>query len=287
MMLWVVLPAYNECESLPRLLPRLDEALRAEGIAYRLVVVDDGSDDVTPSVLSGFAGRLPMEVVTHWFNRGLGETERDGLEHVAVRCEPDDIIVRLEGDDTHDPAYLLHLVRKLAEGYDVVSTSRFRPGGGQIGVSRYRATISRGANLFMKALFRIPGVRDYSCGYRAYRASVIQDALRIYGNLFIQLKGLGFTSTLEILVKLHLLGCRFVEVPFVLRYDRKPGASKMVTNVTTLGYVVMAILYYWPFGGWLSRYRGLAHLYRQNRDLAIERFGRGRLPRQSASGISL
>lgn len=286
-MIWVILPAYNEEASLPKLLPKLDAKMREHSLAYRLVVVDDGSRDQTSEILEDFAGRLPMDVVTHPINRGLGETERDGFEFVAWRCAEDDVIVRVEGDDTHDPQYVLTLIEKLAQGYDVVNTSRFQPGGAQIGVSGYRAFISRGANLFMKALFQVPNVRDFSCGFRAYRARVIQDALAVFGNNFIQLRGLGFTSTLEMVVKLHLLGCRCAEVPFVLRYDQKESPSKMVGSITTIGYLTMAFLYHWPFGGWLSQYRDLRTIYRSNREEALARFARELGRRRTASEIGL
>ncbi|MCP4710951.1 MAG: hypothetical protein GY869_20195, partial [Planctomycetes bacterium] len=219
--------------------------------------------------------------------RGLGETERDGFEFVSARCCPNDIIVRVEGDDTHDPEYIFSLLAKIEQGYDVVNTSRFQPGGGQRGVDSYRALISRAANMFMQLVFPIAGVHDYSCGYRAYRGRVIQDAIRIYENNFIQLRGLGFTSTLETIVKLHLLGCRFAEVPFVLRYDQKESSSKMVGSITTLGYLIMAILYYWPLGGWLSQYRGLPKLYQQDPEQAIKRFALHSLRRRRVSQISL
>jgi len=192
----------------------------------------------------------------------------------------------VEADDTHEPDYIFSLISKLEEGYDVVNTSRFQPGGGQLGVDRFRTLISRAANLFMQSVFRIPGTRDYSCGYRAYRAQVIKDALQVFGNNFIQLRGLGFTSTLEMIVKLNLLGCRFAEVPFVLRYDQKQGGSKMVSSITTLGYFIMAFLYYWPFGGWLSQYRRLSKLYKQDRQQALEQFNLYVLHRRSASRIS-
>ena len=285
-MIWIFLPAYNEEASLPKLLPKLD-ALRNHHLSYRLVIVDDGSTDKTAEILADYAQHLPLDVLTHPLNRGLGETERDGFEFVSTLCHPNDIIVRIEGDDTHDPEYIFSLVEKLEEGYDVVNTSRFQPGGGQVGVSAYRASISRMANMFMQLIFPISGVRDYSCGYRAYRGRVIQDAIQIYGNNFIQLKGLGFTSTLEIIVKLHLLGCRFAEVPFVLRYDQKESNSKMISSVTTLGYLIMAILHYWPFGGWVSQYRGLRKLYRQDPQQAIKNFSLRSLSRRRVSQISL
>src|SRR5262249_20864711 len=62
------------------------------------------------------------------------------------------------------------------------------------------------------------------------------------------------------------------EVPFVLRYDQKASASKMVSSITAFGYLTMAILYHWPFGGWKSQYRGLASLYRTSREDALAAF---------------
>lgn len=284
-MIWIVLPAYNEEQALPKLLPKLDQALRDRGSDHRIVVVDDGSDDGTAAILEQLKATLPLDVVTHALNRGLGETERDGFEYVAARCAPNDVIVRVEGDDTHDPAYIFVLLEKLSTGFDVVNTSRFQPGGGQRGVDGYRAFISRCANLFMKVVFPIAGLHDFSCGFRAYRASVIRDAVRIFGDEFVQLRGMGFTSTLEMVVKLDLLGCRFAEVPFVLRYDLKQSGSKMVGSITTVGYLLMALLCHWPFGGWRNRYRGLAALYRQDPEAAVARFNRrARRQRSAAAG---
>lgn len=271
-MIWAVLPAFNEEASLEKLLTQLDATLRRHDERYRLVVVDDGSRDATAEILERLAAAFPLDVITHPINRGLGESERDGFEFVAARCASDDVIVRVEGDDTHDPEYIFALIERLNAGADVVNTSRFQPGGGQLGVDGYRAFISRCANLFMQQVFPIRNVRDFSCGFRAYRARVIKDAIRIFGDNFIQLRGLGFTSTLEMIVKLNLLGCRFAEVPFVLRYDQKRSPSKMVSSTTTIGYLLMAVLYHWPFAGWRSVYRGLDVTYRQDAERAVSKY---------------
>jgi dolichol-phosphate mannosyltransferase len=156
----------------------------------------------------------------------------------------------MDCDDTHEPNVMASMIAKLDEGYDVVIASRFQPGGGQRGVDGRRAWISRLANLFMKLFFPIPNVREYSCGFRAYRAATIQNAIKFWGNDFISLKGLGFTGTLEKLIKLNVLGARITEVPFVLRYDQKHSRSQMIFSLTTLGYLTMTVLYYWPWGGW-------------------------------------
>ena len=70
--------------------------------------------------------------------------------------------------------------------------------------------------MFMKFFFPIKGLKEYSCGYRAYRGGIIKTAVQFYGNDFIQLKGFGFTCTLEVIVKLSLLSAKFSEIPFVL-----------------------------------------------------------------------
>jgi len=251
-MIIVLLPAFNEEESLPGLMPKLQETLASMNEEYRIVVCNDGSSDNTKAMLDFYAKELPIEVVQHKINRGLGESSRDLFERASEIANAGDVIVRLDCDDTHEPKYIPAIVEKVRSGYDVVIASRFEPGGGQMGVTGYRAFISRCANLFMKLFFPIANLKEYSCGFRGYRAETVKEAIAFYGNNFIQLKGLGFTCTLEKLVKLKLIGAKFGEVPFLLRYDQKQSDSKMVSSITTLGYLVMTILYHWPWGGWRS-----------------------------------
>jgi dolichol-phosphate mannosyltransferase len=254
-MIVILLPAYNEEKSLPRLMPKLKTTLTNFDEDYKIVVCNDGSKDKTQELLEEYARNMPVEIIRHKINRGLGESSRDLFERASRITKIGDVIVRLDCDDTHEPEFIPSIVAKVREGNDVVIASRFVPGGGQLGVSPYRAFISRGANLFMKFFFPIPGLREYSCGFRGYRAEKIKEAINFYGNNFIQLKGLGFTCTLEKLVKLNLIGAKFGEVPFMLRYDQKQSDSKMVSSITTLGYLVMTLLYHWPWGGWRTAIR--------------------------------
>jgi dolichol-phosphate mannosyltransferase len=253
-MILVLLPAYNEEKSLPPLFPKLRSVLTDIEGGYLIVVCDDGSTDQTGKLLEDYAKTMPIKILSHNINRGLGETMRDLFEYAAVHVQAGDVIIRMDCDDTHEPNIIAKMIKKLRQDCDVVIASRFEPGGGQHGLDGYRTAISRAANLFMRIFFPIKGVKEYSCGFRAYRAEAIQRAVNFYGNNFIQLKGLGFTCTLEKLIKLNILGMRFGEVPFELRYDQKVSESKMVSSVTTLGYLVMTLLYHWPWGGWRTRY---------------------------------
>jgi dolichol-phosphate mannosyltransferase len=246
-MIYVLLPAFNEEHALEPLMAKIDRVMHEMHSMYRVVVVNDGSSDGTERMLQELVTRYPIDVIKHRYNRGLGETARDGFEYISEIASPGDIIVRMDCDDTHDPKYIPAMVSKIKEGYEVVTTSRYAPGGGQIGVDWYRRMISRIANLLLKTCFPIGGVWEYTCGYRAYRAALIHDALSIFGNRFIDLKGMGFTGTVEKMIKFKLMGARIAEIPFVLRYDQKMSTSKVVTNITTLGYFVLIAkyIYFW------------------------------------------
>lgn len=257
-MIYILLPAYNEEESIGQLFPKIDKLMRnALSSEYHIIVCNDGSSDKTLQRIESYQNRMPISIINHSLNRGLGETSRDLFEKAAQMADDKDILVRMDCDDTHEPDYIKGLLDKLEEGHDVAVASRFAKGGGQLGLNYYRKAISWLGNKFMKLFFPIKGLKEYSNGFRAYRAYIIKRAIAVFQNNFIQLKGLGFTCTLEKVLKLKILGARFGESPFVLRYHQKRSPSKMITSVTTLGYIILVLLYYWPWGGWRVRYRNI------------------------------
>ncbi|HIO67050.1 MAG TPA: glycosyltransferase [Flavobacteriales bacterium] len=261
-MIYILLPAYNEEVSFELMFPKIDSFFKdVAKIDYHMIVCNDGSTDTSLALLEEYKKTLPITILNHRINRGLGETIRDLFELAAQMSNDDDIFIRMDCDDTHEPQYIQGMIDKIHEGNDVVVASRFVPGGGQEGLVGFRKFLSMMANRFMKFFFPIKGLREYSSGFRAYRADVIKTAIKVYGNNFIQLKGIGFTCTLEKMVKLKHLGAKFGEAPFVLKYDQKISESKMVASITTLGYMILVILNYWPFGGWRSQYKNIKKLH--------------------------
>ncbi len=285
MKIWILLPAYNEANSFERVFARIRDVFNASGYDWRIVVLNDGSSDNSQEVLQEMQNEYPLDVITHKINRGLGETERDLFEFIAENATPEDVALRLDCDDTHDPEFFISMIKKLENNLDVVVASRFQKGGGQDGVHGYRLFLTIAASKYMQLFFPIKNIKDYSCGFRAYRVKILQDAITMFGNNFIQMKGIGFTSTLETIVKLNLLGAKFDEVPFYLHYARKASPSKMVSSITTLGYLVMTILHWWPFGGWRRFYKGLAALYKNDKNQAMETYGPGSRKRPMISRI--
>ncbi|MGE5508704.1 MAG: glycosyltransferase family 2 protein [Chitinophagales bacterium] len=236
-MISFVLPAYNEEANLPPLLEKIAAVMAESGRLYRVVAVNDGSRDRTPQVLSELSARIPIEVVTHPINLGLPQTILDGLRYASQGCDPGDIVITMDADNTHEPRYALELIRRVEEGCDVAIASRYRPGAAEVGLSAHRRFLSKAVNVMLAACLPIPGVRDYTCGYRAYRASLLQQLFAVYGERLIE--STTFSAMAEILLKAGFLGLAAGEIPLVLRYDQKAGASKMRVVRTILDYLRM------------------------------------------------
>ncbi len=221
----VVLPAYNEEANLGRLLEKIDDAMAESNFPYQVVVVDDGSHDKTFEILNGYSTQIPLVVSRHDVNQGLGATIRDGLLMASKIASDNDVIVTMDADETHTPGLILRMVRMIREGHDVVIASRYQPGSRVYGVSLPRRLASFSASWLFRVLFPIRGVRDFTCGYRAYRGAVLNTALSRYGDQFLDADG--FQCMVDILLKLRKLPVIFGEVPMVLRYDLKESLSKM------------------------------------------------------------
>ncbi len=243
-MIYIFLPAYNEEIALPRLVKKFNEVLREEFRSYQILLLDDGSSDRTIAVAEELAKRYPIQLLRHEKNKGLGETMRDGFEHLVKIVQDDDVIVTLDCDDTHEPGFLPAAIKKLNTGYDLVILSRFCEGGGQEGLSATKVFLSQGAGFFLKLFFPIRGVKEYSCNYRVFRGAILKKAGRVFGKDFIRLAHLGFAVSPEILIKMRLLGAKISESPFMLRYGQKPTPSKNNSLRTIRGYFAI-VWNYW------------------------------------------
>src|SRR6185503_19717062 len=129
------------------------------------------------------------------------------------------------------------MMARVAAGADVVIASRYEPGARTLGVPAHRRVLSGAASLLFRLVLPIDGMRDFTCGYRASRASVLKAAMRDFGDRFVDQQG--FQSMVDVLLKLRGRGLTFAEVPLVLRYDAKAGASKMKVGATIGGTLLL------------------------------------------------
>lgn len=236
-MIYILLPAYNEELDIGRLLARIEQVLVVTKLPIQILVVNDGSKDNTVGVVQSFKGRIPFEILEHSENKGLGQAMLTGLTRAAELAKSDDLIVAMDADNTHDPALITTMIQRIDSGYDLVIASRYVPGGAEIGLTSLRKVLSRGASFLLRLFFPIQGAQDYTCGYRAYRGSLLLTAFQKYEQNLI--RECGFTCMAELLIKLSWLGARIAEVPLVLRYDLKSGQSKMKFVKTISRYCVL------------------------------------------------
>src|SRR5262249_56321439 len=112
---WLVLPAYDEAENLPRLLERVGAAWTRR-LRYRVLVVDDGSRDATAALAAAASPRLPVEAVRHEHNRGLAAAIRTGMREASQRAAAGDIVVTMDADNSHPPELVPEMVGGVDDG---------------------------------------------------------------------------------------------------------------------------------------------------------------------------
>lgn len=236
---WWILPAYNEAANIEALLQAIAQTDLGRPIS--VILVDDGSTDGTTDLASEEAARCGVELIVkrHLVNLGLPTTLRDGLLAAAQLGSPEDVAICLDADNTHHPRWAVPLLSATDRGADVAICSRYQRGSEVRGVPLHRRVLSDGLNLMLRVFLPIPGVKDYTCGYRAYRVRSLQQAFRQYGNDLITSRS--FACTAEVLLRLATLGVRVQEVPFTLRYDLKGGSSKMRIFATMSEYLRLIV----------------------------------------------
>ena len=225
----VVVPLYNEEESLPYLVEQLTDALRPSGERFELVLVNDGSSDRTAEVLEQLSHKVP-ELVAVLLRKNYGQT---AAMAAGFDVAQGDVIVSLDGDLQNDPADIPMLLAKLREGYDLVSGWRHQ----RQDAALQRKLPSRIAN---RLIGRVTGVKlhDYGCSLKAYRREVLSD-MRLYGELHRFLPALAFIE-----------GARITEVK-VNHRARQFGSSKYGIDRTFR--VLMDLLTVWFMKRFLTR----------------------------------
>jgi dolichol-phosphate mannosyltransferase len=238
----VVLPAFNEEKDLPQLLQNLGSSLEKLRRPYHIVVVDDGSADRTAAIAADAARTMPVHLVCHPRNMGLGRAIQTGLTEAR---KFGGIVVTMDADNSHDPAYISDMIAQFEsnKAVDLVICSRYQRGSKIMGLSSFRRMLSYGCYLTMKSLLPYRNVRDYSTGFRAYDAAIIDRLVMRFGDRLVEQSG--FACMLELIAKLRTVGAKVIEIPYTLRYDQKQGASKLRIMRTLKQYYHVVRQYAW------------------------------------------
>lgn len=173
----IVLPIYNEEESIPALMTELPAALDAIGKSYEIICVDDGSRDGTFAALEAWQAQDDRVRVVR-FRRNFGQTAAFAAGFDRARGE---VVITMDADLQNDPADIPKLLAKMDEGFDVVSGWRVERW--QEGLKSFivRKIPSATANWLIS---KTTGVylHDYGCSLKAYRNEVVK-GIKLYGDM--------------------------------------------------------------------------------------------------------
>jgi dolichol-phosphate mannosyltransferase len=229
-LLSIVIPARDEEGCICSTVEHLHLELRLQGIPHEIVVVDDGSTDLTWELLQELREQLPeLSPIRNTGRHGFGQAIIQGLN----KFRGDAVVVMMadESDDCRDVVRYWH---KLNEGYDCIFGSRFVKGGGVIDYPVIKLAINRLANLFIRLLFGIR-LNDTTNAFKAYRAEVI-DGCR-------PLLSPHFNLTVELPLKAIVRGYSWTVIPITWR-NRRTGVAKLKIKEMGSRYLFIC-LYIW------------------------------------------
>jgi len=206
----VITPVYNESKTLERSIALIRNAL--ENTPHEIIIVDDNSPDGSGELADRLASSSSGVRVLHRPRKmGLGTAYKDGFE-----LSSGDLIVSMDSDLSHDPRYLLPMI-KCASSHDIVIGSRLVPGGGIIGRTPFRDILSITVNWVIRLLTRVK-IHDWTSGLRVYRRDVWQRTMPL-----VQCDKWDFQF--ESLYKAVKNGYTVAELPITF-YERAEGESK-------------------------------------------------------------
>ncbi len=225
----IVIPIFNEEESIPQLVQEVLKTMRNSDDSFEIVLVNDGSKDRSADVLKNLSKHIP-ELTCVLLRKNYGQT---AAMAAGFDISDGEIVVSIDGDLQNDPADIPLLINKLNEGYDIVCGWRYDRKDPKIS----RKIPSKIAN---KLIRRVTGIHlnDYGCSLKAYRKEILSD-MKLYGELH---------RFLPVLANIE--GARIAEVK-VNHRPRKHGLSKYGIDRTFR--VMMDLLTVWFLNRFLTR----------------------------------
>lgn len=213
----VTIPAYNEEDTIGKLISDIKKIMSNKRYNYKIIVVDDGSEDRT----AVFAKKAGAIVYSHPKNYGLAEVFKTEIAK-SLELNPD-IIVHIDADAQYQPKEIPKLVEEVKKGYDLVLGSRFK------GKIEEMPLIKRIGNMsFSKAVSQIVDfqISDAQTGFRAFTKKVAEE-IPITSN---------HTYTQEQIIRAVKEKFKIKEVP--IYFAKRDGKSRLIAN--TFGYALRA-----------------------------------------------
>jgi len=214
----IVIPTYNEKDTLPSLIEKLSYEVKKIAEKFSIIIMDDSSPDGTGRIAEDLNEKYQnITVIERPSKLGLGSAYKQGFQIALDRFDPD-YVVQMDADHSHDPKEISLMLKKIKE-YGYVIASRHLPGSAVVGWGTGRKLIHSLAGSFAKGCAKLE-ITDPTSGFRMFKKSVLSAVN------FSEIKSEGFAFQVELLCYLRRKGLYGIEIPtrFV---NREIGKSKM------------------------------------------------------------
>jgi len=239
MTVYVVIPAHNEAANISPVIESIRQQLSSASLNFVIMLVDDGSNDETVSLVLGLSHQEQIQIVRNSRRLGVAQTFQRGLQRaVELSVTEDDLLLIMEADGTSDPMLIRGMVSAL-NSHEIVIASRFIRGGGMRGFSYLRAACSKFVNQLLRIFIPLYSVTDYTIFYRGYRLSLIKKAFTDYNGFLFSFRG--FEANTELLFILSRYNVKIKEIPLVYDYSLRKSKSKMPVIRTIYNYIVLMV----------------------------------------------
>jgi len=228
----IIIPTYNEKENIKKLIPDTEKVLKENKIRGEIIIIDDNSPDGTGELAESLNKKYRNIKVMHRKKKaGVGSARMLGFSIAS-----NDIILSMEGDNTHNPKYIPKFIKEIEKGADLVIGSRYLKDSKIINWPIKRRIVSKTAN-FITRFFAGTRLTDATNGYRAFTK-------KMFKKLWIE--SYSYPFNMEFACETVSRGFKVKEIPIVF-IDRKRGSSKLSVSKEFISFILTAFRFAYTY----------------------------------------
>ena len=233
MKLAIVIPTYNEAETIPSLINELFEKIKQLVERLDILIIDDSSPDGTADIARELGAKYEkITVIQRPKKMGLGAAYKEGFSHVLEKLDSE-LILQMDADHSHQPSEIPNMLEKI-KNFDFLIASRHVEGSDVIGWGIGRKATHSIAGAIARICAKIE-IKDSTSGFRMFKKKTLEKVD------FNKIRSDGFAFQIEVLHQLKQLGMKGLEVPTVF-VNRTEGSSKM-GSAEMMQFIKMCISY--------------------------------------------
>jgi len=233
MKLAIVIPTYNEAETIPNLIKELFEKIKHLVEKLDILIIDDSSPDGTADIVKELVGEYEkITIIQRAKKMGLGAAYKEGFRYVLEKLDSE-LIVQMDADHSHQPGEIPNMLEKI-KNFDYLIASRHVEGSDVIGWGMGRKITHSVAGAIAKVCAKLE-IKDSTSGFRMFKKKTLEKIN------FNKIRSDGFAFQIEVLYQLKQLGMKGLEVPTIF-VNRTEGSSKM-GSTEMMQFIRMCISY--------------------------------------------